>query len=325
MPVIPQTRLHRVYLAERWGDTLVVLPRGDAAGFSVSAVNTEMASIMTLVETGTTKHLVVDLGGGNYFGSVVLGAIIQLGNAVRAKGGRIALCGASTDMQDILRLMKLDQMWEMFADRSAALRTIATIPFKEQLWAQRRKFTWLAVIATCALLYWFLPRPHYGGDDYLIANEIWREVKSRYDLAGEDEWSRLQTKCENRLNPIIEKLEQADKRRLLLDAEPYVLSAIRDYLPSVMNRHTDPQVAESGKRMVEYFLRCAEAKLENRPLPAAVGVYPTGLTPSTTPSESSVTPKDADMQPSALSTLPEAPKPVESQKPTPEPAPATVP
>jgi|GEM_PF-2061165 len=321
MPAIPQTRLHRVYLAERWGDTLLVLPRGDAAGFSVAAVNTEMASIMTLAEAGTTKHLVIDLAGGNYFGSVVLGALIQLGSAVRARGGRIALCGASADMRDILQLMKLDQMWEMFADRGSALRSIAKIPLNEQLWAQRRKFAWLAVIATCALLYWFLPRSRYGREDYEVANELWREVQSKYELAGEDEWSRLQTKCDNRLKPIIEKLETADKRRQLYDAEPYVLSAIRDYLPSVMNRRTDPQVAAAGKRMVQYFLRCAEAKLEGRPLPATVGVFPTGETPTTTlpttmppgqelhPSASETSPPQSATTPATEQSLPEAPVP----------------
>lgn len=280
MPPIAQTRLHRVYLAERWGDTLVVFPRGDAAGFTVSAVNTEMASIMSLAETGGTKHLIIDLSGGNYFGSVVLGALIQLGTAVRSRGGRIALCGASADMQDILRLMKLDQMWEMFADRSAALRNVATIPLNEQLWAQRRKFAWLATIVICALLYWYLPRPKYGRAEYEVANELWSEVQSKFDMAGEDEWNRLKTKCDNRLKPIIEKLEAADKRRLLYDAEPFVLSAIRDYWPAVMNRRADPNVVEAAERLVQHFLRCAEAELENRPLPSGVGSFPSTMAPT---------------------------------------------
>ncbi|MBI1345902.1 STAS domain-containing protein [bacterium] len=323
MPVIPQTRLHRVYLVERWGDTLVVVPKGDAAGFSVSSVNTEMASIMGLAESGLTKHLVVDLKSGNYFGSVVLGALIQLGNTVRARGGRIALCGASTDMQDILRLMKLDQMWEMFADRGAALRAIAKIPVREQLWAQRRKFAWLITLTACWLLYWYLPRPKAGREYYETTNELWREVLTKYDMAGEDEWSRLKKKCENRLTPIIADLEKADKRRVLKDAEPFVLTAIRDYWPSTMERRENPKIADNSKRMVQYFLRCAEARLENRPLPSPAGVFAAGGAADAKPSPESQ--PNNELNPSATTTLPGPAIPNDAPQPTPEAKPPETP
>lgn len=267
MPTIPQTELHRVYLAERWGDTMVVIPRGDAVGFSVTAVNVEIATIKGLAETGTTRHLVVDLAGGNYFGSIVLGALIELGTIVRDRGGRIALCGASNDMLDVLRLMKLDRMWEIFPDREQALRKIAAIPMSERLWARRRSLLWLATIAIVAGVIAFLPEPQYGRSQYRELAELWQEVESRRGQAGVEEWARLEHKCRNRLERIVSELKAIGDRRALVGAEPFVLYAARDYWLPSMRRGGNHEETEEYRQLVIYNFRCAEARLAKRPLP----------------------------------------------------------
>ncbi len=261
-----QTQLHRIYLADQQGDTLIVTPRGDAAGFSPSIVNTEMQVILSLIESGATQHLVVDLSNNNYFGSVVLGALVKLGNTVRARGGRIAMAGPSSDMQDILRLMKLDQMWELFPDVRSALRKIARIPFGQRLWNQRRLVGVLVLILAGIVAYEYLPRYRYGRQYYRAMSELWEEVEAKRDLAGVEEWSRLRKKCDSTLVPLVKELEVTAKRRRLYDAEPFCLYAARDHWDKAMDR--DSQESDSSHRLlVQFYLRCAEARLEGRPLP----------------------------------------------------------
>lgn len=283
MPELTETRLNRVYPAERWGNTLVVSPKGDAAGFSVTSVNTEMAVITSLFDRAELKHLVIDLSSGNYFGSVVLGALVQLGTAVRNRGGRIAMAGASTDMQDILRLMKLDQMWELYADRQAALRAIADIPVGERLWARRKFFVAAFIAAGVVAAVIWMPRPVPGHSQYAKMQELWREVESKRLTATSEEWARLKQRCEKLLLPLVKELESASKQRGMRGAELDLLLIARDHWLQSMDRTGPPQSAEMNRRYALFHFRCAEALLNNRPRPEATGLAPTGDTPTPEP------------------------------------------
>ncbi|MDZ4683570.1 MAG: STAS domain-containing protein [Planctomycetaceae bacterium] len=266
MPQPPQTLLHRVYLVDVYGDTLVVTPRGDAAGFSVQAVHSEMTTITALVQSPAVQHLLFDLSGGNYFGSVILGSQVQLGQIVRNRGGRIGLCGASTDMQEVLRLMKLDQLWEMFPSLKAGLNAVAAIPLGERLWRKRRAFAVLAVIVVVALTYLYFPRTNYASLNYQRLNALWQEVESRREMAGEDEWSRLQKRVEKELEPIVADMERRGKEGLVSMPERFLVYVARDNWPSAMDR-SSPH-SDFHRRMVQHNFRVAEAMLEGRPVPS---------------------------------------------------------
>jgi anti-anti-sigma factor len=266
MSLLEPTRLHRVYLVDLVGDTLVVKPRGDAAGFSIQAVNSEMATIMGIARDPAVKHLIVDLGGGNYFGSIILGSLVQLNQQIRTQGGRAGLCAASTDMQDVLRLMKLDQMWEMFPTLSAGLSAIAAIPIGERLWRKRRAFAIAGLILTAGLIYVYFPRPNYAKIHYETLSELWREVESRRELAGEEEWARLQKRVEKETKPIVADIERRTRQGRAAFDERYLIYIARDYLPQSMNR-SSPTVNDYRQIVGRYF-RIAEAFMEHRPYPA---------------------------------------------------------
>jgi anti-anti-sigma factor len=280
MPVVQATRRHQIYLVERWGDTLVVGPRGDAAGFSLQVVNQEMATVLGVIEASDTKHLVVDLSRANYFGSVVLGALIQMGNAVRQRGGRVAMCGASGDMQDVLRLMKLDQMWEPFRDLRAALGKVAKIPVREQLWGQRKLIGGLCFVLAAIGGYLLLPPPKYAKEEYAVVKELWTEVRDRRAMAGVDEWERLTKKCRNRVEPLVVRLDRLNRRRGSRGAEPFVIYAARDHLIPALDRTLPPNEWEYHQELGLYFLRCAEAALENRPIPYSYDMLTKGPGPA---------------------------------------------
>lgn len=122
MARLEQTRFHKVFLAELEGNTLVVAPRGDAVGFRESDVAGELKTLLELPGSPGILNLVVDLGGSAYFGSTMIGAINQLGARFREIGGKIALCGASPQMTEMLDIMHLGDVWMNFDTRKIALK-----------------------------------------------------------------------------------------------------------------------------------------------------------------------------------------------------------
>jgi anti-sigma B factor antagonist len=119
---LEQTQFHKVFLAEVEGRTLVVTPRGDSIGFRDTDVAGELNTLLSLVGTPGLVNLVIDLSSAEYFGSTMIGAINQLGVRFREIGGKIALCGLSPQMSDMLDIMHLSDVWMKFDTRKIALR-----------------------------------------------------------------------------------------------------------------------------------------------------------------------------------------------------------
>lgn len=266
MPRLVQTDRHTVYPVEIWGDTLVVIPRGDAAGFNPTAVNSELATITELAQTPPVKHLVIDFGEANYFGSIVIGALIQLAQAVRNRGGRVALCNLSEDMQQVIRLMKLESMWEFFSTRNAALKAIAAIPVRQKLWAARLVFAWIAAAAVIVAAYIAWPRPDYGRIYYAEINGLWEEYQDLKDRAGEEEWSRFVKSSNKRLDPIIKHLNQRALAGKWKAGENFLLYVARDHWPKLMDRRS-PHLEQEAK-MVHYYLSYANATFQHGGIPS---------------------------------------------------------
>jgi len=119
---LEQTQFHKVFPAEVEGRTLVVTPRGDSVSFRDSDVANELSTLISLIGTPGIVNLVVDLASAAYFGSTMIGAINQLGTRFREIGGKIALCGLSPQMSEMLDIMHLGDVWMKFDTRKIALR-----------------------------------------------------------------------------------------------------------------------------------------------------------------------------------------------------------
>ena len=122
MTKIPQARFHKIFPAELSGDTLIVRPQGDAAGFRQSDLPMELHTLLALVDEPQVDNLLIDFGRADYFGSVVIGAIHSLGVKVRNAGGRVGICDTSDEMLETLRILKLDAIWTKFDSVKAALK-----------------------------------------------------------------------------------------------------------------------------------------------------------------------------------------------------------
>lgn len=265
MPQVASLNAHRVLEADIHGDTLVVTPAGDAVGFGLNVVNGEVAKVLEVAKSDRVKHLIIDLSQSNYFGSVMIGEFMRLGLAVRDRGGRIALSGASVDMQDVLRIMKLDVMWEIFPNRTEALSSIARVPFFEHVWRKRRWFAAAAAICLAIVIYIVIPRPQYERIYFPEVKKVWEDIlELRHRQASDSEWEILAARADTKLKPIVAHLERyanADR-----PAARELLWLARDSIPQALHERNRPWRGPDAM-MGNMFLEQIEALLAGKPLP----------------------------------------------------------
>ena len=106
------------------GSAVVVAPKGDAVSFRDSDVVGELNTVLEILDHLGPVDLLIDLSGDDYYGSTIIGAINNMASKVRDAGGRVALCAASQQMLDVIRIMKLDQLWMNFDTRKIALKAL---------------------------------------------------------------------------------------------------------------------------------------------------------------------------------------------------------
>ena len=124
MAGISETRHNKVLLANQKQTTLIVTPAGDAVGFNDGDLQNELRILNSLIDGTTFKNVAVDLGAANYFGSVIIGGITSLGQKAEEVGGRLVICNASEEMQNIMCVMHLEKRWPHFDTLRAALKDL---------------------------------------------------------------------------------------------------------------------------------------------------------------------------------------------------------
>ena len=117
-------RAQHIFVTKRLDETLLIMPQSETAGFSDADLQRALQKVLKQLDKPGVENLVVDLGGKNYFGSAMIGAIFQLRMQARQTGGRAALCNASEEMLDVLRILKMGSEWPYFASRDEALASI---------------------------------------------------------------------------------------------------------------------------------------------------------------------------------------------------------
>jgi len=272
---------HRVYPYELFGNTLVVQPRGDAVGFALHEVRTEMAEICHLAQDSRVRHLLIDLSTERYYGSMVLGDLVEFGQLVRRRGGRIGLCGASSELLSVLRLMHLDETWEIFPAIAAGLQSIASIPVREQIWRRRWIVAAILVLGSIGTAIALWPKPNRGLEYGHQLVKLWEDFESRRALAGDEELHRLSRKVRTRLEPIVADLSQRSRNGPLTSLEEAVLLAAQPWL-----RALDMSGLEAQQNLDEarFHLNHAETLMAQGPHAAAS--LPQAAIPAITPDTS---------------------------------------
>ena len=77
--------------------------------------------LLRLVEDQGFNQIVLDLSGVRYLSSTMLGKLVSLSRRIEQSGGRLRLCCLSPVVSDILRISRLDRVFEIFDDIPGAL------------------------------------------------------------------------------------------------------------------------------------------------------------------------------------------------------------
>lgn len=259
---LEKTANNRVYKTELLGDTLVVELQGDAPGFSIGAVHNEMTTVIGLAKSPEVRNLVIDMSGSNYYGSLILGEVVNLAQAIREKGGRVALAGVSNDMKEVLRMMRLDAMWERYPYRSMALRALTKVPWQYYVKPYLKPAAFVGGAVLLLAVIFFLPRPDHTREYYAQISKLWEEAQHlRNQGVSDTEWSIFTKKTKERLAHYAARLEKVTNN----EGSRMLLYAVRDHAPKALDRRLNP--ADEDTIAVSYYLACCKAYLEHSEMP----------------------------------------------------------
>jgi anti-sigma B factor antagonist len=114
------------FVVEQDGDTLIVTPTANMGELVQDPVNEAMKRLLSDLLHSTAKNLIFDFHRTDYFGSTALGFFVRLWRTISGRDGRMIFCNLSSHQREILKVTRLDQLWEIRAKRDDALQTVRT-------------------------------------------------------------------------------------------------------------------------------------------------------------------------------------------------------
>lgn len=118
------TRLSQVFDMKTKDNILIVIPRGDATSFRGVDIEREMHDIKNHMQQNNMWKVAVDLSAASFFGSLILGVINSIGQYAKENGGTLVMFGASDQMKEVLKLMKLSELWPDFPEEKHAMKVL---------------------------------------------------------------------------------------------------------------------------------------------------------------------------------------------------------
>ncbi len=93
-------------------NVIVVTPSGDLGEFVVNTIGGDAErALKKFQETHECRHVVIDFCHTDYFGSSALGLFVRLWKRARERGGRMALCNLSEHEIEVLKVVRLNELW----------------------------------------------------------------------------------------------------------------------------------------------------------------------------------------------------------------------
>jgi anti-anti-sigma factor len=110
---------------EQDGAVLIVSPRCAFGAFNDADLSAAWNSIEARLADESVRNVTIDLGTIPYFGSTVLEWLVLIWKRIRGRGGRMVICNCSEMGRQILAASRLDTLWTVCPDRTAALAMLA--------------------------------------------------------------------------------------------------------------------------------------------------------------------------------------------------------
>lgn len=105
------------------------IDRGAVARITCPAVGQREAPIveeeLKTAAGSANNRLVLDMSAVTVLGSMGLGMLVTITKRCRDGGGRLAICGLSPALLDLIRLTKLDKFLVIAKDEAAAIEKMA--------------------------------------------------------------------------------------------------------------------------------------------------------------------------------------------------------
>jgi len=101
---------------EELPDGLVLSPKGD---IDLSR-SPSMRAQVTAAMRKSPKRLVIDLSGVSYMDSSGVATLVEALQSTRKAGAKLLLCGLTPRVRSILEISRLDTVFSIVADRTAA-------------------------------------------------------------------------------------------------------------------------------------------------------------------------------------------------------------
>ncbi|MHC5060742.1 MAG: STAS domain-containing protein [Planctomycetota bacterium] len=79
-------------------------------------------SIMPLVEEAEVINLVIDFSNIKFLTSAVLGILIRVSKKIYESDGQLKLCSINSKILEIFKVTRLDRIFDICEDRSAAIQ-----------------------------------------------------------------------------------------------------------------------------------------------------------------------------------------------------------
>ena len=195
-------RGNRIFPVETFGDTLIVLPKGDKAGFGEADFRVECGRVAAALRDPKYKHLVLDFSLTNYVGGNVVEELQKWVDQVRGQGGRAVACEVSDDMRKGLEVSRRAEDWQFFETRDDALKEVAheTPGQTFSRWAPT-----IATVVTVLLLVglgaWLLSGRREETRRFVALEEIWKDyAKIRDTYQNPHDWKAQS-------DPLVERLD----------------------------------------------------------------------------------------------------------------------
>lgn len=114
----------RFFSIEPGADALIVVVHEGVGSLADAEVMSQFGDLVKHVQTSAVKRIIVDMGEVEYFGSIVLEALLRVWNEVRGPDGKLVLCHVSDVGKEILELARFDTLWPICDSRAEALETV---------------------------------------------------------------------------------------------------------------------------------------------------------------------------------------------------------
>ena len=110
---------------EQRQETLIVTPMRNIGSFAEAEIHSEWMDLLRSLSASDVTNVVLDFGAIEYFGSIVLEFIVQLGQRLKAKNGQLAICNVSPVGQEILSVARFDRLYPVVRTQAEALQVVA--------------------------------------------------------------------------------------------------------------------------------------------------------------------------------------------------------